>query len=94
MDRRWMICLLKNLLRVFLLLTAVSIVTFWLMKSSPVDPLQANVGQAALGSMSREQVAKLEEYWGFIRLRWNNTCPGLRTLCGGIWAFPCCTGSR
>ncbi len=64
MDGRWMICLLKNLLRVFLLLTAVSIVTFWLMKSSPVDPLQANVGQAALGSMSREQVAKLEEYWG------------------------------
>ena len=46
MDRRWMICLLKNLLRVFLLLTAVSIVTFWLMKSSPVDPLQANVGQS------------------------------------------------
>ena len=34
------------------------------MTVSPADPLQANVGQAALGSMSQEQIAKLEEYWG------------------------------
>ena len=47
-----------------LLVFAVSIVTFWLMKASPMDPLQTNVGQAALGSMSREQIEKLEEYWG------------------------------
>ena len=35
-----------------------------LLSISPIDPLQANVGQAALGSMSQEQIAKLEEYWG------------------------------
>lgn len=47
-----------------LLTVCISIVTFALMKTSPIDPLQANVGQAALGSMSQEQKEKLEEYWG------------------------------
>lgn len=47
-----------------LLVLTTSMLTFILMKASPIDPLQANVGQAALGSMSREQVEKLEEYWG------------------------------
>ncbi len=54
----------KQCVRMLLLVIAVSIVTFWLMKASPVDPLQANVGQAALGAMSQEQVEKLKEYWG------------------------------
>lgn len=47
-----------------LLLVGVSIVAFVLISASPIDPLQANVGQAALGSMSQEQIAKLQEYWG------------------------------
>lgn len=47
-----------------LLLFGVSIVTFLLMCASPLDPLQTNVGQVALGSMSPEQVARLEAYWG------------------------------
>lgn len=38
--------------------------TFLLMSASPLDPLQTNVGQAALGSMSPEQIANLEAYWG------------------------------
>ena len=38
--------------RQILLLFAVSILTFALVSASPIDPLQANVGQAALGSMS------------------------------------------
>ena len=48
----------KNLLRIILLLFAVSILTFALVSASPIDPLQANVGQAALGSMSEEQKRK------------------------------------
>ena len=47
-----------------LLLVAVSIAAFVLVSVSPIDPLQANVGQVALGSMSAEQIAKLEAYWG------------------------------
>lgn len=54
----------KNFIRMVLLLFAVSIVTFALVSISPIDPLQANVGQAALGSMSPEQIEKLETYWG------------------------------
>ncbi len=54
----------KNFIRMILLLIAVSIVTFTLVSISPIDPLSANVGQAALGSMSQEQKEKLEEYWG------------------------------
>ncbi|MCI8327939.1 MAG: ABC transporter permease [Lachnospiraceae bacterium] len=48
----------------FLLLTAVSIVTFVLVNRSPLNPLQENVGQTLLGSMSAEQIEKLETYWG------------------------------
>ena len=54
----------KNIIRVILLLFTVSVLTFTLVSISPIDPLQANVGQAALGSMSQEQKEKLESYWG------------------------------
>lgn len=54
----------KNLIRMAVLLLLVSAVSFFLVSLSPVDPLQSNVGQAALGSMSREQVENLKEYWG------------------------------
>ncbi|MDY3250114.1 MAG: ABC transporter permease [Candidatus Choladocola sp.] len=64
MRKHFGIFIIKNVVRMTLLVIAVSIVAFALMTLSPVDPLQANVGQAALGSMSREQKEKLEEYWG------------------------------
>ncbi|ODM04390.1 Dipeptide transport system permease protein DppB [Eisenbergiella tayi] len=54
----------RKFIRMLLLLITVSIVTFTLVSMSPIDPLQANVGQAALGAMSQEQKAMLEEYWG------------------------------
>lgn len=47
-----------------LLLVCVSIAAFFLVTISPINPLQANVGQTALGSMSTEQIEKLETYWG------------------------------
>lgn len=54
----------RKFIRMLLLLATVSMATFALVSLSPVDPLQANVGQAALGSMSEEQREKLEAYWG------------------------------
>lgn len=54
----------KQLIRMLLLVFFVSAAAFMLVSVSPIDPLQANVGQAALGSMSPEQIAKLQEYWG------------------------------
>ena len=64
MEGSWPKFLSKNILKIILLTIGISMMTFGLMKASPVDPLQANVGQAALGSMSQEQREKLEEYWG------------------------------
>lgn len=55
---------LKKLVRAVCLLVLVSAATFALVSASPVDPLTANVGQTALGAMSQEQIARLEEYWG------------------------------
>ena len=50
--------------RFILLMASVSLVVFLLVGSSPIDPVQANVGQAALSNMSPEKLAELESYWG------------------------------
>ena len=47
-----------------LLMFAVSVVTFVLVGLSPIDPVQANVGQQALMSMSEAKRAQLASYWG------------------------------
>lgn len=62
--KKWPAYMGKQFVRMVLLIVVVSIVTFALMKASPIDPLQANVGQAALGSMSQEHIEKLQGYWG------------------------------
>lgn len=54
----------KKILRVLLLILATSMTAFVLMRATPLDPLQTNVGQVALGSMSAKQVEKLKAYWG------------------------------
>lgn len=66
-----------NIIRMAVLLALVSMAAFFLVSVSPLDPLQTNVGQAALGSMSGEQIARLQEYWGV------NTPPVTRYL---AWA--------
>ena len=62
--RNFILFLIKKMGRVLLLMAAVSMAAFLLVDRSPIDPLQVNVGQAALGAMSREQREKLEDYWG------------------------------
>lgn len=64
MKNEYLIFIGKQIIRMLLLLFFVSAAAFTLISISPIDPLQANVGQAALGSMSQEQIAKLEAYWG------------------------------
>lgn len=51
-------------LRLATLLLAVSFVTFVLVAASPIDPVQANAGQAAMLSMSPERQAALAARWG------------------------------
>ena len=55
---------LQQLLKFILLLFAVSMVAFVLVSVSPVDPVQANVGQAAYLNMSEIKRAQLADYWG------------------------------
>lgn len=53
-----------QIVRFILLMFAVCLVTFALVSVSPTDPLQANVGSAALASLSPERKAALASYWG------------------------------
>lgn len=55
---------IRQIVRFVLLLLAVSIVVFALVSLSPIDPVQANVGQSAYLNMSPEKRAALAEYWG------------------------------
>lgn len=54
----------RNLVKFALLLFAVSVVVFFLVGASPIDPVQANVGQAAYVNMDAEKRAQLASYWG------------------------------
>ena len=53
-----------QILKFLLLMGAVSFAVFALVSMSPIDPVQANVGQAAYISMGEEKRAQLQEYWG------------------------------
>lgn len=55
---------LGQIARFLLLMLAVCLVTFALVSLSPTDPLSANVGSAALASLSEERRAALAGYWG------------------------------
>ena len=54
----------RHIVKFVLLMVAVSLVTFALVSLSPIDPVQANVGQAALVNMSEAKRAQLAAYWG------------------------------
>ena len=56
--------ILAYALKLLVLLFAVSIVVFALINASPIDPVQANVGQTAYINMSEEKRAQLADYWG------------------------------
>lgn len=53
-----------QIVRFMALLFAVSFAVFALVAASPIDPIQANVGQAAYMAMSEAKRAQLASYWG------------------------------
>lgn len=55
--------LAKKLLRLATLLAAISLLSFLLVKSSPIDPIQAYVG-ADMMRVSPEQREQIAQYWG------------------------------
>lgn len=56
--------LVRHIVRFALLMLAVGLVVFALVSISPIDPVQANVGQAAYVNMSEAKRAQLASYWG------------------------------
>jgi peptide/nickel transport system permease protein len=54
----------KNIMRAILVVIAVSILSFILVSSSPIDPIQAYVGEIGMANMTPERLAKLEAYFG------------------------------
>ena len=75
--------------RMAIMLVLVSMLAFALLAVSPIDPLQTNIGQAALGAMSAEQIEKLEAYWGVgaPAAEWMRFTAiwGCRSFTGGRW---------
>ena len=63
--------ILREAARLCLLLFAVSVVTFLLVGASPIDPVQADVGQVGYLSMSAERRAVLEARWGVDEPIWS-----------------------
>ena len=62
--------LVRHIVRFALLMLAVGLVVFALVSMSPIDPVQANVGQAAYVNMSEAKRAQLASYWGGDVLFW------------------------
>ena len=56
--------LARHIVRFALLMFAVGLVVFALVSMSPIDPVQANVGQAAYVNMTEAKRAQLASYWG------------------------------
>ncbi|HML32953.1 MULTISPECIES: ABC transporter permease [Sporomusa] len=54
----------KSLIKVISLLIAVSILSFILVSTSPVDPVRAYVGEVGMVNMNAESLARLEAYFG------------------------------
>ncbi len=70
-------------MKFILLMVAVSMVTFVLVSVSPIDPVQANVGQAAYVNMSEAKRAQLAEYWGVNTPLWERYASWLGDLLHG-----------
>lgn len=79
--------ILKNIVRLALLLLAVSFVANVLIAASPVDPVQANVGQVAWISMSEEKREALAEYYGADTSLWERYGTWLVNVLHGDWGI-------
>lgn len=78
---------MRELARFALLVLAVSLATFALVSISPIDPVQANVGQQALVSMSAEKRAQLAAHWGAGVPFWERYGAWLDGVLHGDWGM-------
>lgn len=62
MDRKFFKGIIQNFIRLITLLVAVCIIAFFLVRMSPIDPVQAYVGAGV--AVSPEQRENIESFWG------------------------------
>ncbi|WP_241152714.1 ABC transporter permease subunit [Gordonibacter sp. Marseille-P4307] len=72
-------------MRFALLMVAVSVLVFVLVSLSPIDPVQANVGQAAYAGMSPEKKAALAQVWGSGTPLWERYTTWASAFLQGDW---------
>ncbi len=75
--------ILQNIGKFILLMLAVSLGVFILISVSPIDYVQANVGQAAYINMSPEKRAELAAFWGHDQPLWERYGRWLGALFSG-----------
>ncbi|MDO4502153.1 MAG: ABC transporter permease [Coriobacteriia bacterium] len=73
------------MIRLITLMFAVSVITFVLVGLSPIDPVQANVGQNALLGMSDAKRAQLAAHWGVDVPIWERYASWLGAVLAGDW---------
>ncbi len=76
---------LFHIVKCAVLLLAVSFLCFALVNASPIDPVQANLGQAAYINMSPEKRADLAAYWGVDAPLWESYANWLGGAMQGDW---------
>lgn len=74
----------QKLLRLALLLMAVSVFTFVLLSFSPIDPVKAYIG-ADMMQISAEQQALIAERWGLDQPMWGRFLDWLTQIVQGNW---------
>ncbi|WP_073507858.1 ABC transporter permease [Streptobacillus notomytis] len=83
MNKKYMVFILKKLLRLILLLFGVSTFSFVLLKYSPVDPVLASVDYDV--SLTKEQYDKIAEYYGLNKSIFTQYFIWLKNFITGNW---------
>lgn len=77
----------RQLVKLVLLLAAVSVVVFGLIAVSPIDPIQVNSGTTAYLNMSPEKRAQLAQYWGTELPIWQRYLNWAGSFVTGDWGI-------
>ncbi len=77
----------KQAVKFIVLMFAVSVVVFFLVGLSPIDPVQANIGQAAYAALSPEKKLELASYWGTDLPLWERYLTWLGAVLQGDWGL-------
>ena len=82
--------IITSFVRMIFLLISITMISFFLITSSPMNPVDSYLGEI---SISEEQRAKIEEEWGLNKSPVERYITGARILSPVIWEIPSATMS-